>query len=287
MHTKQFLKRFSFNLLIGGAILATPVASLAQSVPIMIPPTPTFPSFSRTIAGTISLDSGVADRDYMVEITITKRSFSFGPPPSFSISYPILDTETTKVSILEGRSSANYVVSGISTIGFNNLVIEMECAGCNAVIPRQYYTLSGNKFSFSSQVVLDGDDVPDRLNLTLTTGTSVFGTISLDDNQPAPRDLRLQLIGIPSRNPSFFVVSDVIELKQGENSLSYQLGGFRPDLGGDLEVSLACDNCEDVGRDLITFKRKLRIDRNNFDVNFVLRPTANLAGIMQLLLLDE
>lgn len=266
-------------------LLTLVACSLSATAQVITPP-PTLPSFSRTVSGIISLDKGIAKENYSVEIILTKRSFRFRGAPFFTISYPIERTYRTTVTIAKGRSSASYRVRNVSTIGFNKFAIELNCNACGSVVANQYFTPSGNQYRFSNSVILDLEEVPNRLNLTLNTGFSVFGTISLKDGEPAPRDLKLLIIASPTNDRSVLLQSAEIIIPSGETSFNYQLGGINPEIGGQLEIGLVCENCDGIAPEFTPLRRLLPLKQDNFDVNFILKKNINISSIINLLLND-
>jgi hypothetical protein len=281
----MFLNHLFGSILLLIILCGTTSSGFAQTTIVPITP-PTFPSFDRTITGTISLDRGVADQDYTVEIVLTRRGFRFSGPPSFIVTNPIEDTYRTTARIAKGRSSARYRISNISTIGFNRFALEMVCGECGPVITRQFFTPNGNEFSFSNRVILDGEEIPSRLNLNLSTGFSVFGTVRIKDDEPAPRDLNLRVVISPTNDRSVFIQSGVFIIPSGESSVNYQAGGLRPDIGGQLEIALICENCDDIAPELTRLGRLLPLSQDNFGVDFILKKSIGLSAIVDLLLGD-
>ena len=245
-------------------------AAMSQVVITPIPTLPTFPTFTRSISGTVSLDQGVAIKDYSVRVEVRRYRLEFSTYPYLSSRYVTDDLYTRTVIIRRGSASVAYAVGGISTIGFQNYGIKFVCDDCGPVISEQYLSPAGNQFSFNRTVVYGGDEFPTRQNFTLSTGNSIKGTIRLPDGIVAPRDLEFQIIGTFTANPNVTFRSGSIVIANGGSSFNYEIGGFNPDLGGGATLALICSNCQKFSNARYSHPRVLAFGRNHTGVDFQL-----------------
>lgn len=280
----MIFKKLLLNTLVLLA-LTTTFTTFAQSTPIAAPSPAAMSTLTRAISGIISLDKGVALKRYSVDIILTKRRLRITEAPFFSEIYVVDRTYRTTVSITEGESSSNYRIPGVTTFGAaNKFAIEINCNECGPVVRNQYFTPSGNKFRYSNAVILEREEVPNRLSLDLDTGFSVSGTISLKGDVAAQRDLAIQVVASPINDKAFSFSTQVINFARGETSFNYQLGGIHPNLEGQFKLGLVCDNCDGIAPESTQLRTLFTLGQDNFDADFVLKNSSDISSIIGLLL---
>lgn len=236
------------------------------------------------ITGNVSLDFSVAQRDYIVEVTVSNHSFIV-IPPGFTIIRPLLSRVRKSVTIPQGQSSIDYEIEGIS-VDAANYVIDFRCENCNGVFTPQYYTKKGNSFFRNNDIFLDPEDLPTNLNFILTSGVSITGLVSLPDGNNASKDLMFLLSVIDSSNPINVLRRMNIIIPKGNNSSTYSIDGIVRETGlVGFDLALECINCTTGSTLLINHSTTLDSSTDHTDIDFVVdfQDTTYLPAVLHLL----
>lgn len=246
------------------------------------------PSFTRSVSGTVFLEGGPAKKDYTVTAKVTRWRFDITntyPVPTFR--YVREESYLRNVVIRKGRSSTNYAIGGISTLGLRKLSLSFTCSDCGPIMPLQYLSPTGNEYSYDDSVLYSNDDLPNRVNFTLNKGNTIKGEIRLSkEEQVAPRDLELFVLGVNQSSFPIFRTNKIV-LEKGKNSVKFETGGFRPDLRSTYSLLLLCENCEGIAKRTTRLNRDLQFGEDYNDIDFrLMNPGQLITPIISILLED-
>ena len=195
---------------------------------------------TRSLGGSLQLDTGVAAEDLRLEITVNNHIIIVQPP--FSITRPITSSESTEVVMLAGQDSIDYLVTDIlpDPVDFT---VQISCLGCSSSIPDQYYSMGGNRLGLQSDVFIDPEDLPELLDFNVISRARISGTIDL--GAVAERDLMFAISVASNVLPErIYQSGTTVTLPNGSTRVDYQLLGLNREIGDDLfRVVLQCLNC--------------------------------------------
>ena len=240
---------------------------------------------TRSLSGTLTLDTGVASNDYPIDITVRNHSLVV-VPPFFQIIRPITSRASARVMLPAGESQLSYQISNIITDPVD-YSIEIRCDGCGDSIPTQYFAPGGNRFGLPDDVFIDPEDLAQTLSLTAITRAKISGTIGLHAQQIAGRDLRFEISVVNSQIPQIVYQITNIVLAPGTSHINYQLTGLpRETSGADYRVRLRCTNCFGRASALQSFMNTLSTSQNHTEIDFTVTGTNSVAvpAVIDLLL---
>lgn len=249
---------------------------------------PSLAQQTRTLTGTIQLDYGVAERDYVIDVTVRNHSFVVFFP--FTILRPITSEVTQQLVIKAGRFSASYHIAGIIEDPVD-YTIQINCEACKQIIPTQYYSEGGNSFSaLDNKIFIDPVELPLNLSIPLITNASIKGRIALENNETANRNLSYTMTVLSSNNPSLvYQTIKGVTLPQGSNGINYSILGLnRNTNGASYQVKLQCENCFGLSAKPIIYSRNLLSIENHTGIDFNVTDMAivPIGAITELLLSD-
>lgn len=242
---------------------------------------------TRTLSGSLKLDTGMAAEDLRLEVTVNNHIIVVLPP--FSITRPITSSESTEVTMLAGRDSIDYLVTNILPDPVD-YTVQISCIDCSDSIPDQYYSMDGNTLGLQSDVFIDPEDLPELLDISVISRARISGTIDL--GVVAERDLIFAVSVVSNALPErIYQSGETVTLPNGATSVDYQLTGLNREIGGDLfRVVLQCLNCSGSSGLAQLFPTALSPLQNHAGIDFEVTddgPLDNtIAPILDLLLND-
>lgn len=232
------------------------------------------------ITGTIRIDQGVVESNLSLTIEVDIRGFSINP-----ISYPIISTKSTNVTLAAGQSSVAYSFNPL-IIGGVFYSLNVSCASCPDVSSLIYYTSNGNTYSFSNSVILDRDEIPSSANFVLRTFSSVSGLIALEDGKLADKNLSFGVNAFNASTNEFLRGQAGFIVKKGTNSTLYNLSGVpRAIAPNGFKMQAVCFNCSGQ-QETFEYPQTISSLTNHSDINFII-PVSKvvfLPAIIELLL---
>lgn len=177
------------------------------------------PSYDIIISGTVSLPSGTALGDMYIQVSVSNQN-----EPSYYVS--------ENVVIPNGASSASYTLT-VPIITNSQWVVSYG-SGCGYVL-NGYYNPGGTTWDFGQTTLLGGTSDHSDINLTLLTGNTISGTISLPSGYVAPSDGIFININASSQNHPYNPVLCMFYLEEGTSSATYTIA-VAPDPDAQLRV---------------------------------------------------
>ncbi len=196
----------------------------------------------QTVSGQVSLPDGfTATGPIDVSFQITELS-SEGD---------FLSNVFERVTIDFGNTSANFSLSFIpktDSVYLFSYGCETFFSDCQTLlrVEQQFYTPGGVVTrATANQADLAATDIAETVNLILTEGEIVSGTISLSDDIPAATDMQFE-VNLSTMSPSSLSLGlQFITLSKGQNSTNYQL--VHTPLEPNEQVSLSASCRSDCG----------------------------------------
>jgi len=242
---------------------------------------------TRTLSGSLKLDTGVAAENLRLEVTVNNHIIIVQPP--FSITRPITSSESTEVTMLEGQDTVDYLVTNILPDPAD-YTVQISCLDCAGSIPDQFYSMNGNTLGLQSDVFIDPEDLPELLDLNVISRARISGTIDL--GTVAERDLVFAVSVVSNASPErIYQSGETVTLPIGTTSVDYQLVGLNREIGADLfRVVLQCRNCSASSALAQSFPTALSPLQNHSGVDFEVTDESaiytTIAPILDLLLND-
>ncbi|NCC05595.1 MAG: hypothetical protein EOM37_16505, partial [Proteobacteria bacterium] len=171
-----------------------------------------------TISGTVSLPSGrTATEDMYVSV--------FAQTEDYLVS--------TSAHIPAGESEGIYTLT-VPPSGSTFLRVFYSYLGSEAYLQNGYYSLSGTQWQFDQATLLSGGVDPKDINLTLLTGNTISGTVSLPPGRTATEEM---YVSVSAQTENYSVsVSATAYIPAGESEGIYTLT-VPPDDSAPLRIS--------------------------------------------------
>ena len=237
------------------------------------------PPLTRSVSGTVSLDRGVADQNYSVNVEVNEHTIVVLPIP-FGIIYPVVGTNSTTVTIAKGRYSTAFRVNGVPTVGIK-FAIRVRCDQCGPVIQTQYVGAEQMFTGFTPAVLFNSDQLPTQINIGLLTNNTLEGSIILPPGQTAPRTLNFQVMLLGSTN---VLHSTHTAMLPGQASTNYKIQDISRFGEGSVQVVAVCSNCAGVYRARQVYPALVNTASNQDGIDFYFQEARLNTGAIMLLL---
>ena len=261
-------------------MLITFLAALSEQVFAQTPPS------TMTVTGAISLDRGVAAKNYSLLLKIQRHTIVV--LPNLGILFPIVDTKSTTTTMLKGQSTTQYSVAGISTDGTYFSSVRIDCANCDKVIGTQYRGPSGTFTGFSQQVLFNRPvELPEVLDISLLTNNTVTGQVSLPDGMLATRDLKIEVRLLSADGLAITGQRAVFTIQSGNSSATYSINKVSRFGIGIVKAYMNCSNCSPDFKGGKVFPNSLNTANNLSNIDFIIELNEVMIPPILLLLLEE
>jgi len=179
----------------------------------------------KNIAGTVSLPYGTAPSDGLSICIRTNKNFG-------TIYEPLIYTNEQNVIILEGQSSADFVLTVPDIPDGSGYTINYQTNydySNEHIVTNGYYSLQGTIFgniSDATLICVKNGDVSGII-FPLLKGKSISGTVSLPEGV-APVggmlvNVEASVVNVGTVNSSYYILSKVVPILEGSSSVPYSI----------------------------------------------------------------